>query len=337
MQGEIVVSRDVVPLVEGLEVLGPVMDVPASLHPALVYLASLSVGSRSTMRGSLDLTARLLSVERCGYETLPWHLVRAPHVRALRSWMLENRSAATGNKVLSAVRSVIKVAWEFGQVDTDAYRRAVAVKGLKAVRPEQATGRALGFGEVMALLQVCMDDERVTGVRDAVILILGVYGGLRGVELARLQVADVELEAGQLRIEGKGNKKRVLPLSDGMQGVIEDWLCVLGDGSTSSPTDGPLLRQVLKSGAVMGCGISVQAVHEIVRKRCVEAKLLKFAPHDMRRTFAGEMLDAGADIAVVQQLMGHSSADTTARYDRRGMRARKKAMGLRHVAYERRY
>ena len=93
MQLEIVVSSGAVsaPLVEGLELLEPIYTVPASLHPALVYLASLSAGSQSAMRGALDLAARLLSVEQCDYETLPWHLVYAPHVRALRSWLLEHR------------------------------------------------------------------------------------------------------------------------------------------------------------------------------------------------------------------------------------------------------
>ena len=233
--------------------------------------------------------------------------------------------------MLSAVRGALKVAWEFGQMETEEYRRAVAVKGLKNVQPEQAAGRALNLGEVMALLSVCMNDPLVTGIRDAVIIILGVYGGLRGVEMSRLQVKDVALENNQLRIDGKGRKKRILPLPDGMEAALRDWLHVLSDA------DGPLLRHILKSGAVQSDGLSVQAVHGIVAKRSKEAQLSKFAPHDMRRTFAGELLDAGADLSVVQQLMGHESAQTTASYDRRGKRARERAMDLRHVAYERRY
>lgn len=78
-----------------------------------------------------------------------------------------------------------------------------------------------------------------------------------------------------------------------------------------------------------------QAVLDILRQRGKEAKLASFSPHDFRRTFASNMIDAGVDIVTVQNLMGHASPVTTAHYDRRGEAAKRRAAGLLHTPYVR--
>ncbi|HMN30758.1 MAG TPA: toxin TcdB middle/N-terminal domain-containing protein, partial [Caldilineaceae bacterium] len=153
------------------DALTPVLNLPASQNPARVYLASLSSGSHRTMLGALNLSAAVLSLGRCDHHTLPWWLLRKAHTNALRAWLAQNRSAATGNKTLSAVRGTLRAAWDLDQIDTDAYMRAISIKAISGSRPEQAAGRALAPGEFTALLRVGAEEHSAAGVRDGQVVL----------------------------------------------------------------------------------------------------------------------------------------------------------------------
>ena len=110
---------------------------------------------------------------------------------------------------------------------------------------------------------------------------------------------------------------------------LRDCLLVRGDRA------GPLFVRILKGGKLTSARLTPQAIYHIQHARARAAGVATFSPHDLRRTYAGDLLDAGVDLATVQKLMGHSDANTTARYDRRGERAKRQAARLLHVPYQR--
>ncbi len=115
-----------------------------------------------------------------------------------------------------------------------------------------------------------------------------------------------------------------------LRAALEDWLALRG------AWEGPLFVPVNKGGRLGRRRMTEQAVYGILHKRATEAGVDDLSPHDLRRTYVGDLLDRGADIATVQKLAGHADVSTTARYDRRGGAARRAAADLLHVPYARR-
>ena len=311
--------------------LAPIFDVPASMRPALVYLAGLSRGSQRSQAAALRRAADLLSHGQCDPETLPWAVVGFQHTNALRALLAEQCSAAYANKILSSVRGALKAAWQLGLMTADAYMRAAQVKRVEGSDGDDAAaGRALSPGEFTALLRACAVDRTPAGPRDAAIIGLGVVGGLRRGEIAALAIGDYDGKAVIIR-RGKRNKRRSVPLAAGLAAALADWVGLRGDHP------GQLFNQVSKAGSIRYLSsISPAAIARIVNKRATAGGVAAFSPHDMRRTFAGDLLDAGADLSTVQKLMGHEDPRTTAKYDRRGERVKREAVGRLHMAWERR-
>ena len=304
----------------------------ADQHPARAYLASLAQGSRPAMRGSLQVIAELLTSGRCSWETMPWHMLRVQHTQGIRSELADRYAASTSNKMLAALRGVLRAAWELGQIDTEPYQRAVSVR---AVRGETVPrGRSISKGELRALFASCLQDRSLIGARDAALLAVLYGSGLRRAEAAALDVGDYNPEAGSLHVRvGKGNKERVCYTATGERQLLEAWLHARSEAGALADR-GALFLPVLKGGKIRLRHLDARTVLDIAQKRARKAGVKHLSPHDFRRTMIGDLLDAGADISTVQQLAGHAQVTTTARYDRRGEAAKARAAELLHIPTE---
>ena len=307
----------------------PVVRVPGppDRNPVLVYLAgrSSAVGRRGLQR-SLNRAAEILTGGLAKHAlTVNWPELRYQHVAALRA-RLEDQEAspATINHVLAAVRGVIREAWRLDLIDAETKERICDVKGVKASTLPK--GRHVDVGEITALFRACGDTP--VGARDAAMLAL-LYGcGLRRSEAVALQLADYD--AGKVTVlHGKGRKERFVYCPAGGKEAIDAWIARRG------AWPGPLLCPVAKGGRVQRRAVTAQAVMMRLRYLAGIARVPHLAPHDLRRSFVGELLDAGADISSVQQLAGHSNVATTQRYDRRPEDAKRRTAEKLHVPYSR--
>lgn len=298
----------------------------AHKSPALAYLAGLSPSSRRPQARALGKLAELVTgVSGVDPGEIHWHRLTPAHTAALRELLANRYAPATANRHLAALRGVLRAAWRLGLMDADARERAADVRDVRSSR--LPNGRCLGAGEIRALFTACGHDATAAGARDAALLAL-LYGcGLRRAEAVGINLADLDREAWQLVIRGKGRKERLAHLTNGTRAAVEAWLAHRGDHP------GALLCPVTKGGRIAVRAMTPQAVLLALRKRATEASVRAFSPHDLRRSFVGDMLDAGADIAKVQRLAGHASPSTTTRYDRRPDAELRQAVELLHVPF----
>lgn len=296
-------------------------------NPALIYLATLAPSGRRTMAARLTAAAVIMGGDP---SKVGWSALRFEHVTALRSRLSElGRAPASVNATLSALRGVARAVWQLGQMSAEDYHRITGVKNVRGSR--LPAGRALTPGEIGALLDTCAGDETPAGARDAAVIALLYGAGLRRSEAAALDLAHYDSAAGELKVRGKGDVERLVPLEAGVAAALDDWLRV------RSAEDGPLLCPVRKGGKVEVRRVSAQAIYDALLKRGRGARIPSLSPHDLRRTFASDLLDVSGDVSAVQKLLGHANVQTTMRYDRRGEVAKRKAISLLHLPYRPRF
>jgi site-specific recombinase XerD len=301
-----------------------VIDPPAPLarldqHPVAVYLSRLAPGSRRSTAAALERVARIVSAGATA-ATLPWHLLRYQHTQAVRAVLAERYSPASANRDLAALRQVLRECRRLGLMSSE---DEAATSDLGTVRGTRLPrGRALAQAEVAALFAAC-DPATPGGVRDAALLALLYGAGLRRQEVARLDLAHLDPVSGALAVMGKGGKQRLVPVGGGARRAIEAWLVVRGR------EPGPLLLPIAHGAVVRRAAhLSGDAIYAAVLRVAGRAGVAALSPHDCRRTYVGDLLDAGADLATVQALAGHADPATTARYDRRGGATRQRAADL---------
>jgi len=246
--------------------------------------------------------------------------VTRAHVLAWRAELEKQALAgATIRRELAALASLYDYLCESNAVTHN------PVRGVKRPKAETSEGRtpALGDAQARALLGAPSLDT-LKGKRDRAILSVLLYHGLRREELTKLRVLDFAQErrgVPHLRVQGKGGKLRYLPAHPHSLRLVAEYLAASGHGQE---VDGPLFRHVRapKAGvlatALTPGGVYSEVVVHYMKQVGITGE--NMGPHALRATAATSALEHHADIAKVQEWLGHASISTTRVYDRRGSR-----------------
>lgn len=297
-------------------------------NPFVVYITGLaSEHSRRNMKRHLNMIAGMLTNGQCDALQIHWGGLRYAHTMAIRSRLLElYPSPATVNMMLSALRGVLLEAWRLGHMTAENYHRAVDIKNVEG--STIPAGRDLSAEEIGKLVESCADGSKA-GQRDAAIIGLLYSCGLRRSEVVKLNVADFAPGTGKLKIyAAKGRKDRTVYAQGGALDALLDWMHIRGWDS------GALFLPIQKNNKFVFRRLSPQTIYDILVERAKSIGLEHFTVHDFRRTFVGDSLERGVDIATVANIAGHASVDTTRRYDRRPEETKREAAAKLHYPYK---
>ena len=223
----------------------------------------------------------------------------------VRSWIVslmdEKISPVSVNRKLSSLKSFFKFLMKQGSISVNPLR---LITGPKTKKPLPYFVRDK---EMELLLDGDGFDEDFEGVRDRLILEMLYDTGIRRSELIGIQDSDVDFGAMQIRVTGKRNKQRLIPFAEGLKNLIQAYTEVR-NREVGSESGWFFVR---KNGEQLSAGI----VYTIVKKRLSEIPTLaKRSPHVLRHSFATSMLNNGAELNAVKELLGHSSLASTSVY-----------------------
>ncbi|ALC06214.1 Tyrosine recombinase XerC [Corynebacterium deserti GIMN1.010] len=258
------------------------------------YLDLVVGRSEATIRGyRSDLTAMAESIGSMDNFTL----------LNLRGWMGEavdqGKSRATLARRTASLKAFSTWAQRNGYLVNDEAARLVSPKvtrDLPKILGEKQAGEFVGNA-------VSSNEEEF--LRDTAILELLYATGMRVAELCGINMGSVDHDRQVVRVLGKGNKERVIPFGDAAGDALNDWLSIRPH--MAKDTDALFV-------GVRGGRINARQVRRIVDKAATVTGVDHLSPHSLRHTAATHLLDGGADLRQVQELLGHSSMQTTQLY-----------------------
>ena len=216
----------------------------------------------------------------------------------------QNKATSTLSRMLSSLRKFYQ--WLLRQhiIEKD------PLIMIDAPKKEKILPVALSSTEVVDLLNI-PDVNKALGLRDRAILETLYATGMRVSELINLEMGNLHTDLKLVKVLGKGSKERLIPISD----VAASWINKYDQQVRQ--------KQILKSGKYTdfiflnshGKQMTRQAIWQIIKKYCQKAGITKnVTPHTLRHTFATHLLENGADLRVVQEILGHSDISTTQIY-----------------------
>lgn len=270
----------------------------------LTFEKNLSPNTIAAYRDDLDSFVGFLCNDYFTMGRDQLELPRVDHL-AVRAYLahLSRRklSRASVARHLSALRSFFKYLVREGVVEANPARTVSTPKREKHLPAVMQTSD-------VALLLEQPDPSTPLGARDAAFLELMYASGLRISELTGIDVDDLELRARLVKVHGKGSKERIVPFGSKAEAALRAWLAVRGE-----------LAHDIEEQAVFvnyrGKRITTRSVRRLFDDYLKRAALRSgISPHTLRHSFATHLLNAGADLRAIQELLGHASLSTTQKY-----------------------
>jgi len=208
---------------------------------------------------------------------------------------LSDRSAA---RAVAAVRGLHRFAVREGLAAAD------PAAGVRPPASPKRRPKAISVAEVERLLAAAASEGTPRGLRDRALLELLYGSGARISEAVALDVDDLDLKAGLIRLTGKGGRVRRVPVGEHARRAVEAYLRQARPHLAKDGTAGPALFLNARGGR-----LSRQGAWMVLRAAAQRARLVGVSPHTLRHSFATHLLDGGADAGVVHQLLGNVSAE----------------------------
>lgn len=240
--------------------------------------------------------------DRLGGEVADLGDLRAEHLRDFLLVLQRGGLAPSSRaRALAAVRAFLRFLHEDGALLRN------PADGLRAPRRARRLPGCPTIQDVVALVVAAGEGDGVAGVRDRAVLELMYSSGVRAQELVGLDRAAVRPGAQSLVVLGKGRRERVVPLGRRALLALEQWMA-LREGVARSDEAALFVNQ-------KGRRLTTRGLRYLFRRWCLRAGGLSgFSPHSIRHAFATHLLDGGADLRSVQELLGHKGIQTTQIY-----------------------
>ena len=278
-----------------------IKDFPDSIASFLGELKTLKAASSHTLKSyAADLHQFVQFLKAQSVKGAVHRL----HVRQYLAYLMQQQYTATSiNRKLACLRSFFKFLVSHGRIDNNptaniAFRKVP--RQLPSILSEQ---------QILQAVQE-ISPGTLTDFRNQVILELLYLTGMRASEVINLKIPHLELDALQLRVKGKGNKERIVPISTEMAKKLQAWINQSNKWRTNKGGDQDRVF-IKKNGRALGPRDLSRIVDGILSRVAEKGKT---HPHILRHSFATHLLNAGADLMAVKELLGHSSLATTQIY-----------------------
>lgn len=269
------------------------------------YISYLRYEKNYSSHTEISYSTDLMQFDAYVSQNYPEYTLATVDGDIVRAWVMSlmdhQNNARSVNRKLSSLKSFYRYLQRIGELKVNPMKR---ITGPKTKKPIPAF---INYNEMEKVLDVEVADDDYEAFRDKVILELFYVTGMRRAELIGLKDVDVDFITGNIRVTGKRNKQRIIPISKSTLDLLSRYL-EIRQAEFENQTDTFFVKKD-------GDSIYPMLVHRVVTSHLQWIPTLsKASPHVLRHSFATGMLNNGADINAVKELLGHSSLASTEIY-----------------------